>query len=330
MRNQQNRSRLSSTMDAERRARNESTSYRQGSSKQRDYEDADDRNYGRTEKIRRSQESRKSQQNDDEVRNDIAGRLRNRGSRSMPERNGGSVERYTFRPGENRRFTDEEIEAQSLSESHRDETRERRYRVTTRIVNIILIVLCCYMVLLIFGVGMTDYQYSKDGKIRPAVMSVSDIREKAQFSQIKGQYDSIRELYKKILLLDYRMAQGHEDQKKLATEYQTYLDMSAGIATKIKALSIDTKYNEIKTMMYNWSYTYMPQYIQYMASAILQDNSDDANEALAYKDDLLTQFTSITQSLASVGDSINGVDITDMTKFNPNTYAEDKIKGKVK
>lgn len=277
-------------------------------------------------------------------RGEFARSQRNEADKTIkPERSRGQIrenrerdrERSPFggsrvRPGESVRYTDEELETKSLSESHRDETRERQAIIRHKAVTVLLVVLCCYMVTLIFGVAMTDYQYNKDGKIAPAVMSVADIREKAQFSQVKGQYENIRELYKKILLLDYRMAQGQEDQKLLATEYQKYLDSAAGIATKIKALNVDTKYNEIKTMMYNWSYTYMAQYIQYMASAILQDNSSDAEEALKFKDDLLIQFTSITQSLVAVGENINGVDLTDMKKFDPGTYAENKIKGKEK
>lgn len=301
MRNNSRNSRLSSTMSRERQIRE-----REG--------------FARSQR-NEADETIKPERSRGQIREN---RERNRERASSPF--GGS----RVRPGESVRYTDEELETKSLSESHRDETRERQAIIRHKAVTIILVVLCCYMVTLIFGVAMTDYQYNKDGKIAPAVMSVADIREKAQFSQVKGQYENIRELYKKILLLDYRMAQGQEDQKLLATEYQKYLDSAAGIATKIKALNVDTKYNEIKTMMYNWSYTYMAQYIQYMASAILQDNSSDAEEALKFKDDLLIQFTSITQSLVAVGENINGVDLTDMKKFDPGTYAENKIKGKEK
>ena len=210
----------------------------------------------------------------------------------------------------------------------RDNTKMKRGNLHTRIINFILIAGCIYLLVLIFGAAVTKYQYNSDGKAVPEKMSVDDIRQKHNFDTILTQYEYCRSLYEKTLLLDYRVAQGQEDTLEIAPEYESLLDDVQNLSVKTDAISVDTKYDQVKSMMVNWIKNDIAVYLQNISAAISENNTEKANNALQDKDRVYDDFSLITQNIVALGSSISGADLTDIKSWTPEDYVDQEINGK--
>lgn len=210
----------------------------------------------------------------------------------------------------------------------RDNTKMKRGNLHTRIINFILIAGCIYLFVLIFGAAVTKYQYNSDGKAVPEKMSVDDIRQKHNFDTILTQYEYCRSLYEKTLLLDYRVAQGQEDTLEIAPEYEALLDDVQNLSVKTDAISVDTKYDQVKSMMVNWIKNDIAVYLQNISAAISENNTEKANNALQDKDRVYDDFSLITQNIVALGSSISGADLTDIKSWTPEDYVDQEINGK--
>ena len=210
----------------------------------------------------------------------------------------------------------------------RDNTKMKRGNLHTRIINFILIAGCIYLLVLIFGAAVTKYQYNSDGKADPEKMSVDDIRQKHNFDTILTQYEYCRSLYEKTLLLDYRVAQGQEDTLEIAPEYEALLDDVQNLSVKTDAISVDTKYDQVKSMMVNWIKNDIAVYLQNISAAISENNTEKANNALQDKDRVYDDFSLITQNIVALGSSISGADLTDIKSWTPEDYVDQEINGK--
>lgn len=210
----------------------------------------------------------------------------------------------------------------------RDNTKMKRGNLHTRIINFILIAGCIYLLVLIFGAAVTKYQYNSDGKAVPEKMSVDDIRQKHNFDTILPQYEYCRSLYEKTLLLDYRVAQGQEDTLEIAPEYEALLDDVQNLSVKTDAISVDTKYDQVKSMMVNWIKNDIAVYLQNISAAISENNTEKANNALQDKDRVYDDFSLITQNIVALGSSISGADLTDIKSWTPEDYVDQEINGK--
>lgn len=210
----------------------------------------------------------------------------------------------------------------------RDNTKMKRGNLHTRIINFILIAGCIYLLVLIFGAAVTKYQYNSDGKAVPEKMSVDDIRQKHNFDTILTQYEYCRSLYEKTLLLDYRVAQGQEDTLEIAPEYEALLDDVQNLSVKTDAISVDTKYDQVKSMMVNWIKNDIAVYLQNISAAISENNTEKANNALQDKDRVYDDFSLITQNIVALGSSISGANLTDIKSWTPEDYVDQEINGK--
>ena len=210
----------------------------------------------------------------------------------------------------------------------RDNTKMKRGNLHTRIINFILIAGCIYLLVLIFGAAVTKYQYNSDGKAVPEKMSVDDIRQKHNFDTILTQYEYCRSLYEKTLLLDYRVAQGQEDTLEIAPDYEALLDDVQNLSVKTDAISVDTKYDQVKSMMVNWIKNDIAVYLQNISAAISENNTEKANNALQDKDRVYDDFSLITQNIVALGSSISGADLTDIKSWTPEDYVDQEINGK--
>lgn len=230
-----------------------------------------------------------------------------------------------FQYAESSNLTDRNLEDYA---EIRDNTKMKRGNLHTRIINFILIAGCIYLLVLIFGAAVTKYQYNSDGKAVPEKMSVDDIRQKHNFDTILTQYEYCRSLYEKTLLLDYRVAQGQEDTLEIAPEYEALLDDVQNLSVKTDAISVDTKYDQVKSMMVNWIKNDIAVYLQNISAAISENNTEKANNALQDKDRVYDDFSLITQNIVALGSSISGADLTDIKSWTPEDYVDQEINGK--
>ena len=230
-----------------------------------------------------------------------------------------------FQYADSSNLTDQNLENYAEMQ---DNTKMKRGNLHTRIINFILIAGCIYLLVLIFGAAVTKYQYNSDGKAVPEKMSVDDIRQKHNFDTILTQYEYCRSLYEKTLLLDYRVAQGQEDTLEIAPEYEALLDDVQNLSVKTDAISVDTKYDQVKSMMVNWIKNDIAVYLQNISAAISENNTEKANNALQDKDRVYDDFSLITQNIVDLGSSISGADLTDIKSWTPEDYVDQEINGK--
>ena len=230
-----------------------------------------------------------------------------------------------FQYADSSNLTDQNLENYAEMQ---DNTKMKRGNLHTRIINFILIAGCIYLLVLIFGAAVTKYQYNSDGKAVPEKMSVDDIRQKHNFDTILTQYEYCRSLYEKTLLLDYRVAEWQEDTLEIAPEYEALLDDVQNLSVKTDAISVDTKYDQVKSMMVNWIKNDIAVYLQNISAAISENNTEKANNALQDKDRVYDDFSLITQNIVALGSSISGADLTDIKSWTPEDYVDQEINGK--
>ena len=220
----------------------------------------------------------------------------------------------------------EEIEQQELK-------KQRRWKVSTRIFNTLLILACVYMIFLIYGVIVTNYAYNEEGVIKPQIMSVNDIAKKKAYETILVQYEKCRLLYEQVLLLDYRLGEGQTDPLLIAPEYEKLLENKKEInvqnlTIKLDALEVDTAYTNLKSMLLSWVRNDMGLYLQFVSKAITGNDVEAGNQAVYYKNVLYNDFSIITQNMTTIGDSIKGVDITHIKEWSPEKYIDEAVNGK--
>lgn len=219
-------------------------------------------------------------------------------------------------------------EIEQLKVAREEKLKLKKEQLKTKIITIFLSVACAYLVFLIYGVACTKYQYNDDGVIEPQIMSVNDIKKCKNFETIQVQYICCRDLYEDILVLDYRLAQGVENPLTLAPEYEDLLRDVERLAIQINAIKPATKYEQIQQMLLTFVKTDVAIYLQKMSSAISQNNADDANTAVNYRNICYNDFSIITQNITTMGDAIKGVDVTDEKNWSPEKYINEYINGK--
>lgn len=219
----------------------------------------------------------------------------------------------------------EEIEG--LMSEEEDIKLDHRKKRTERNLQIVLSIGCLYMVILIYGAFITEFQYNEAGHVVPITLSVSDISDKNEFNEILGLYLQVRTLYEGILTLDYRMASGEEEALSIAPEYETVLDTVSSLTVKIDALAPSSKYNQVKNIMQTIVQTHMAAYCQYMSTAISQNDSNAASEAIACREVVSSSFQTLTQNIISLGEYIKGVDLLDVKDWSPDGYIQSEIEG---
>jgi len=232
---------------------------------------------------------------------------------------------------EQKKEIEKEIENDFKNIQLDNDRREKRWRLSTRVINIALILGCVYMIFLIYGVFVTDYAYNDDGRIKPQVMTVEDIKKEKEFEKLVAQYVKCRMLYEKVLMINYRLGEGTEDPLVIAPEYQALLEKGdvnvSDIAIKLNALEVDPKYETIKNMLLNWIQNDAALYLQFISGAISNNDADAAVSAIQYKDLMYDDFSKITQNLIAIGDNIKGIDITDVKEWTPESYVDKQVNG---
>lgn len=222
---------------------------------------------------------------------------------------------------------DEELEHVGIKKEREQRKKDRKLLKKQKLYNVVLTTLCVYMIFLIYGVCVTDYSYNDKGQIEANIMSLRDITVRENFNVILTQYLFVRQLYEKILILDYRLGQGVEDPRSLATEYEGLLTEVEALSIKTDALDTEIKYSQIKDMLLLWVSDDAAIYLQKMSSAISADNAEDAEIALMYKTYMYDDFSILSENIVIIGADIKGIDIIDVRKWSPEGYIDDTIKG---
>ena len=113
----------------------------------------------------------------------------------------------------------------------------------------------------------------------------------------------------------------------LESDHVEKLDTVSSLSIKTDALTVETKYSKVKDMLLSWIKNDIAVYLQNMSSAISQNNSETAQNALQDKDRVYSDFSLITQNLVAMGENLQGVDLTDVKQWTPEDYVDEQING---
>ncbi len=240
----------------------------------------------------------------------------------------------------------DEDEGYTLSEAAALARKERFSKILVRMTTGILIAACIYLVILIYGVVVTDYTYDDEGKIIPVMLSVKEVKAKKEFEPILGQYETCRLMYEKILMIDYKLSQGYmigdggreltaeemeERYKVIASEYQALISSDENLninnlGIKLDALEVNSKYAAVKAYMITWL-SDTSYYLAKMSLALSANDQTAAGEALAAREKIYNEFSIITQNIVALGDNVKGIDMTKIKEWSPEDYVDKQVNG---
>lgn len=214
-------------------------------------------------------------------------------------------------------------EEQDYQLKHARQEKSRYY--VGKVFQIFLIVLCVYLVFLIYGVLKTSYVYNEKGEVVPLVVPVESIREKAEFEVVSTQYLQSRTLYEEVLKLDYRLGMATktgEDPLVIAPEYEKILEKISKLSVQMGAQTVPAQYTQPYNMLISWVKNDIALYCQYISRAITQNNVTDMNNALVYKDSMYSNFMRITEILTTLGGQVDNVDVKIIYDWSPEQFIE--------
>lgn len=221
---------------------------------------------------------------------------------------------------------EEELEKEEEERNKKGVRDERAKRIFARCFQILLAILSAYTVFLIYGLIVTEYQYDDAGNVRPKIVSVEEIASREIYELIYRHYLLARNLYEDVLRLDYKLSTG-EEPKLIAMEYEELLDNVSSLTVTIDALSVNTKYGQYKNMLLEWVRTDTAVYLQNMSAAILQNDEEKANEAVACRDQMYNDFLILTENMAVLGESVPGADLNSLYTWSPEKFIAEVLEG---
>lgn len=193
---------------------------------------------------------------------------------------------------------------------------ERQKEARDKAVNILFIAGTVYFCFLTFGVWMTSYHYDDSGKISAQPMSYEDIAMKKSFEILIDQYIECRNLYEKVLAIDKKIAEGKVQPFTLAPDYESIVSDAENLYTKTEALSIDVRYEQIRSMYLTWIKDNLATYCKNMSAAISQNNETIAQTALDNRKLTYNNFSLITQNIIAMGEAIPGIDLVNIREWD--------------
>ncbi len=216
----------------------------------------------------------------------------------------------------------EETERQKAEEKQE----EKQIRIN-KVIQIMLLILCVYIVFLIYGLINTQFVYDANGQVVPMRMNIESIQKKSDYEELLLQYRQTRTLYEHVLTLDYRVGAGEEDPMVIAPDYEKQLDDIEKLVLQIGALELPAEYTQTTNMLLIWVKDDIAVYCQSMSKAISQNNAESAEIAVQYKTKMYNDFSMITQNVLILGQQVKGVDTSDIDTWSPEKYIQDEIGG---
>lgn len=221
---------------------------------------------------------------------------------------------------------EEELEQEEAIREKRSLRSQKAKHIILRGIQILLSVLSIYTVFLIYGLMVTEYQYDAEGNIVPSIITMEEIEGRETYGILYRYYLQARALYEKVLRLDYRLSMD-EESKLLAMEYEALLDDVTSLTVAMDGLSVDTKYGQFKGMLLEWVRTDTAVYLQNISAAILKNNEEKANEALACRNQMYNDFLILTENIAALGETVPGADLSSLYTWSPEKFISEVLEG---
>jgi hypothetical protein len=210
------------------------------------------------------------------------------------------------------------LDVEAEMKAHRASKRSAFRGRLMRGVQIFFILLCIYMVFLICGVLVTQYEYDPlTGEIRAQRLTIEELTEAGEFRNLQSFYIRARNIYEDVLTLDFRLANNPDRALLIASEYETLLDGVSRLAIDINAANFSPQYNQIVRLLMQWVQTDIAVYIQNISTAVATSDNERAINALLSREVVYNNFLLITETLEVFGQNIRGVQLGDIYEWSP-------------
>lgn len=184
----------------------------------------------------------------------------------------------------------------------------------------IAIVLCVYMIFLIYGLACTNYVASPQGGLKPEILSIEELRVLKEYNLVASYYMRSRILYEEILSLDYRLAIAPEESLTLAMNYTKLLEVVDKIAVDLKGAEYDSMYTALYSQLFDWTATECGLYLQKIAIALTNNDQQAAGEAIILRDAMMKDYATITANIATLAQGTRGADAAAICNWSPEDY----------
>lgn len=218
-----------------------------------------------------------------------------------------------------------EIDLEDQLNARNERKRAQRRERVEKVKAIAMVMACAYLLFLTYGALNTSYAYDDNGKIYAQKLTVAQIQALNDFEKVANEYRQVRNIYEAALTLDYRIAAGIEDPLLIAPEYERLLEQIDGMAIQCQAMTVSTQYTQLQSMLTYWITTDIAVYCQNMSAAISRDDATKAEKALEYRTAAYNDFSVITANITTMGATVEGADISDITDWSPEKYINQQI-----
>jgi len=315
---------------------NEAGILRNTGSIQKDEDDIDDilGNSTASEKSgpKQTEKAKKNPREKSSAEKELSERLRQKRGRTQDSREKSGEEKQES--NEKTSIYGKELEPLSdidndLEEIQKLRIQGKRRNVISRFAMLIMAAGCVYAIFLIFGVFMTDYQYDVTGEVKAQVLTVDDIKARNNYNVLKVQYEKLRVVYEDILQLDAQLGEAVDGYAVLGGEYAGLMDETEDLGIKTDALTVESKYQPTKDLMYSWIREYAWNYLVAISSALTNNDAEAADSAIVYKNYMYSVFANVTDNVISLGEGLKGIDLDNIRSWDPDVYKQDYLNGKL-
>lgn len=224
---------------------------------------------------------------------------------------------------------DEKLEAEKLIKEDKERNNKKTAALKELIVKLAVILGCVYLIFLIYGAIITEYTYDEAGNSVPLEMNISALKDLDDFQALINKYLEMRCLYEQTLDLDYEFYKDETNKVSISAKYEGLLEDVAKLSIQTDAVTVPTKYSQMKSMMLKWIKDDIAVYLQNMSAAISENNTEKANNAAEYRKITQNDFTIITNNLISIGYEVKGFDTTDLSNWTVDKYTAELSAEKV-
>ena len=220
---------------------------------------------------------------------------------------------------------DEKLEALTMDAYNTEQKKLKRDKRNKYLVKAFMCFMCVYMLFLIYGVMVTTYDYDENGNVSAQILSQEDIIHQNEYSDLMSYYIEARNIYEKILILNYRYDQGQEDALDLVPEYETLLEDVNKLIVQLKAVTTSKQYSPAYALLISWVDTDIASFLQEISAAISQNNAEHMQNAINDKTRIYNDCHQLTANMISLGEHVKGVSITDLKEWSPEEYLKKEM-----
>lgn len=215
---------------------------------------------------------------------------------------------------------DNQLEKHYTANLTKEIAKEKHKNLVNNLKKIGILVVCLYLVFLIYGIFITEYIYDENGNSVPLEMSFNDMKKLDEFKLLVEKYDEMKELYKKVLEFDVKVLKNTDNAMIYSTDYEGLLEDVAKLSIQTDAISVATEYAQIKSMVLTWIKTDIAVYLQNMSAAISENSIQRLSNATEDRTRMKNDFIVISQNLVAIGNKVKGFDTSDISEWSVDEY----------